>query len=594
MQVKVAALSLSLLLIQGLPLCAKESSSSNTGRVATPKASPGSSNKSKSTSSSAQTVSSPVTPIQGRDVNRPIRDKWAVVIGLSNFADPQIKLTYPAKDAADFYDFLISKMHFAKSHVRLLVDKNATKMDILDVLCDSWLPQRVLDDDLLVIFISTHGSPADKADENFIVPYDFRRDKPYATGIQLQQLVGEVSRRTGCDRVVLFLDACHSGAAMLPEEKGLVRMTNFDLGNIVGEGELIISSSTADQSSWESKRYANSVFTRRLIEALQAGGEKTTLCQAFNYLKENVETEVKFDRRVKQTPVLKSAWHGDDLILAVAPSRPRDYGDTADATQSGSSASAQPTSAQSSPAQSSPAQSTSAQSSPQSSDVTITPLTTRDNNATTTQSAPVPIAASTSSVPAASAPVLPAGSAPAAQLPDRIAIFNFRAPQLYDISKTNDFPIAVSTESLRAQTVPDELYSGLLENAAANFPNRLQPSSSIYAPQSWGAIRKIKETGAPMWQQIGQIVGAKYLVSGTIDTFKFRGKIIGSNDYIMEVTLNVISGQTGQPLLIKKLKYKRCPWLGDSIGIDVFLHNVWLPEVAKDIAKTLKTAIPAN
>jgi hypothetical protein len=30
------------------------------------------------------------------------------------------------------------------------------------------------------------------------------------------------------------------------------------------------------------------------------------------------------------------------------------------------------------------------------------------------------------------------------------------------------------------------------------------------------------------------------------------------------------------------------------MGIDVFLHNVWLPEVAKDIAKTLKSVIPAN
>jgi hypothetical protein len=562
MRIKLAVLNVGLLLIHCLPLCARESASSDARHGAVSKISPpATSTKSKSSSSpSAPTVRSPVPPIQGRDVNRPIRDKWAVVIGLSNFADPQINLRYPAKDANDFYDFLISKMHFAKSHVRLLVDKNATKLNILDVLCDSWLPQRVLDDDLLVIFISTHGSSADKADENFIVPYDFSKDKPYATGIQLQQLVGEVAKRTGCDRVVLFLDACHSGAAMLPEEKGLVRLTNFDLSNIVGEGELIISSSTADQVSWESKRYANGVFTRRLIEALQAGGDKTTLSQAFDYLPENVQTEVKFDRRVMQTPVLKSAWHGDDLILSVTPSKPREYNDELDIMQNGSPT--PPT-----------------QPVPQNSNVTATPQGTRDNSVT-----PSPTAVS----------IPPASSAQVSPLPDRVTIFNFQAPQLYDISKTSDFPYVVNTQTLRTQTVPDELYASLLENAAANFPNRLQPATAIYAPQTWGAIRKIKETGAPMWQQIGQIVGAKYLVSGTIDTFKFRGKIIGSNDYIMEVTLNVISGQTGEPLLVKKLKYKRCPWLGDSMGFDVFLHNVWLPEVAKDIAKTLKSVIPAN
>ena len=83
-----------------------------------------------------------------------------------------------------------------------------------------------------------------------------------------------------------FLDACHSGAALLPEEKGIVRQTNFDLNNIVGEGELIVSSSKANQVSWESKRYPNGVFTRRLIEALQSKGDQTKLVEAFDYLKD--------------------------------------------------------------------------------------------------------------------------------------------------------------------------------------------------------------------------------------------------------------------------------------------------------------------
>ncbi|MCA9818426.1 MAG: caspase family protein, partial [Cyanobacteria bacterium HKST-UBA01] len=34
----------------------------------------------------------------------PVRDKWALVIGISNFKDPKINLKYPAKDARDFAD----------------------------------------------------------------------------------------------------------------------------------------------------------------------------------------------------------------------------------------------------------------------------------------------------------------------------------------------------------------------------------------------------------------------------------------------------------------------------------------------------------
>ncbi|MFN8555483.1 MAG: hypothetical protein U0103_28795, partial [Candidatus Obscuribacterales bacterium] len=37
-----------------------------------------------------------------------VQDKWAVVIGLQEFADPSIpRLHFSAKDARDFYDYLV-------------------------------------------------------------------------------------------------------------------------------------------------------------------------------------------------------------------------------------------------------------------------------------------------------------------------------------------------------------------------------------------------------------------------------------------------------------------------------------------------------
>src|SRR6185369_9538657 len=35
-------------------------------------------------------------------INRPIKDKWALVIGISKFKDPTINLQYASKDAKDF------------------------------------------------------------------------------------------------------------------------------------------------------------------------------------------------------------------------------------------------------------------------------------------------------------------------------------------------------------------------------------------------------------------------------------------------------------------------------------------------------------
>jgi uncharacterized caspase-like protein len=260
---------------------------------------------------------------QPASTNRIIKDKWAVVIGIGDFASPTIpKLQYPAKDAQDFYDFLISDGHFQKDHVLLLKNQQATKDRILDAFGDNWLPRRVLKDDLVVIFLSSHGSPADVAGENFIVAYDTDPNRLYSTGIRFQDLAAEVTKRTGCDRLVMLLDACHSGAA-LEGGKGLMRTTNFNLDDVTGSGQLIISSSSPQQTSWESKRYANGVFTRKLIDSLETRGDKTTVSEAFKKLQDSVEQEVQFDRVTQQTPMMLSKWNGDDLELCALPAEAR-------------------------------------------------------------------------------------------------------------------------------------------------------------------------------------------------------------------------------------------------------------------------------
>lgn len=256
--------------------------------------------------------------------NRPIKDKWAVIIGVSKFANPAIPtLKYSAKDAQDFRDFLVSKGNFSADHVLLLKDEQASRERILDAFGDGWLPKRVMEDDLVVIFISSHGSPADRAGENFIIAYDSNPDHPYSTSIRLQDLASELSKRTGCDRLVLLLDACHSGAAV-EGKKGLMRSkTNFDLNAITGTGQLVISSSNPEQVSWESKRYPNGVFTHNLIDALQLNGSGTKINQAYKALKDKVEMEVRFDRTEGQTPMMMSKWQGEDLALCAVPAEPR-------------------------------------------------------------------------------------------------------------------------------------------------------------------------------------------------------------------------------------------------------------------------------
>lgn len=264
-------------------------------------------------------------PANAADSKRVVRDKWALLVGISKFKDQSINLKYPAKDAQDFARFLINEEHFAPDHVKILTDERANREGILDAMGDKWLPRVAGPDDLVLIYISTHGSPSnlDLGGVNYIVAYDTDKERLYSTGIAMQDLSRIIKGRVHSDRVVILLDACHSGATSMNDQKGISRQGNFDAGEIAqGTGQLVICSSDTSQVSWESKRTANSVFTNHLIKALRVNGDQTTLGQAFGSMRTAVEEEVRRDRGGMQTPVLKGVWQGDELMVAVPPSKP--------------------------------------------------------------------------------------------------------------------------------------------------------------------------------------------------------------------------------------------------------------------------------
>lgn len=258
--------------------------------------------------------------------NRPIGDKWALIVGISEFASNKVpQLKYSAKDARDFYNYLIKEAHFAPDHVRILLNEKATQRRILSELGSKGLPRLVREDDLLVLFFSTHGSPSqmDTSGSNFLLAYDTDPDDLYPSGVEMQDVFHMLSKRLHTDRVLMVLDACHSGS-LDPNAKGLTRSSNFDTEQIaLGSGQMVICSSEQDEQSWESKRYKNGVFTKNLLDVLR-GNPNGTITSNFEKMKSTVSNEVQEDYPgASQKPVLRSKWSGNDIVLATLPSAPR-------------------------------------------------------------------------------------------------------------------------------------------------------------------------------------------------------------------------------------------------------------------------------
>ena len=195
----------------------------------------------------------------------------------------------------------------------------------------------------MLVYVSSHGSASqEKVGVNFLVAEDTDKNKLISTGIPMQWLTKIIEEQVKSNRVVLILDVCHSGSAADESKnvsddddsdtqpadaasKGITRSVSMDVGELnVGSGQVVLCSSLADQVSWESKNYPNSVFTRRLIEALQCNGKTTTLRQAYDQLRSLVGSEVLSDRSFVQTPNLyNKGWSGGDPVLALPAAQPR-------------------------------------------------------------------------------------------------------------------------------------------------------------------------------------------------------------------------------------------------------------------------------
>ncbi len=290
----------------------------------------------------------------GITVSKVVREKWALVIGISDFQFKSNKLknlSYPAKDANDFATLLKTPTYgrFKNTNVRVLTNESATTKEIKAGI--NWLARSAQKDDLVVIFLSSHGSPreADTTGKvSYVITYDTdvsSADSLYGSALPMQEIVEAMSFRIAAQRGVMFLDTCFSGEAA----SGLQAVRNYssvtsgatsDLSNSKGSkslqaqyaegaktlinqlnygiGRVVITASQPDEQSWESDKIKNGYFTFYLIKALMQNNGTLSLEQLYNYLKVEVSNAVMNDQGKSQVPMMSPLKPPVEIILGGA------------------------------------------------------------------------------------------------------------------------------------------------------------------------------------------------------------------------------------------------------------------------------------
>jgi hypothetical protein len=174
-------------------------------------------------------------------------------------------------------------------------------------------------DDLVLLFFSGHGITNDDG-HLYLTTRITGKDDFEATAVDASFIQGQ-SYNCYAKRQVLILDACYSAAIA---QGWRTKNVGFDIKKQVGaEGLVVLTSSSATQTSFEQEALPLSLYTQYLVEGIETGAADTDndgkihARELHHYAKAKVQAV-----KPKMTPVIILDKEGYDILLAYAPKNP--------------------------------------------------------------------------------------------------------------------------------------------------------------------------------------------------------------------------------------------------------------------------------
>lgn len=200
-------------------------------------------------------------------------ESWAVVIGIDQYRTWP-KLSYAVNDAEGVRDALISRYGFPPDHVITLLDGQATRQRVLEVLGDE-LPRKVGPDDRVVVFFAGHGATRDLAgggERGFLVPVDADTEHLQARAIPMSTLQ-DVQESLPAKHVLVVTDACYSGLALTRGAASAGDPRRYIAEVTKRRARQILTAGGADEQVADGGPDGHSIFTFTLLQGLDGAAD---------------------------------------------------------------------------------------------------------------------------------------------------------------------------------------------------------------------------------------------------------------------------------------------------------------------------------
>ena len=231
-------------------------------------------------------------------------DSWAVIIGIDKY-DNLSNLDYAVADAEAVKDMLVGKFDYKEENVKLLLNEEANKTNIVNVISDVSL--KAGENDRILVFYAGHGEtmPLPEGGEmGYLVPIDGNQENLFASAIPMDDLK-RLSNMSKAKHMLFLVDACYGGLAAVGS-RGLepAKTPNYieKITNI--KSRQIITAGGKEEKVFEKSEWGHSAYTKNLLSALEDGLADSngdgyiTADELGDYLSE----KVSIDSENQQTP----------------------------------------------------------------------------------------------------------------------------------------------------------------------------------------------------------------------------------------------------------------------------------------------------
>ncbi|MDL5031041.1 caspase family protein [Pelomonas sp. APW6] len=195
------------------------------------------------------------------------RDSHALIIGIDQY-QRWPRLQHAGRDAKAMQETLQTRFGFRPENVKLLLDGDATRSNILRAL-NKLSGKELKRDDRVFVFFAGHGStrklPSGR-EVGYVIPVDAGLDDLQTDAIAMPQLQ-ELGEALPAKHALFVIDACYSGLG-LTRGGGASNNNNFIRDNARRLGRQMMTAGGTDQQVADDGPGGHSVFTWTLLQAL--------------------------------------------------------------------------------------------------------------------------------------------------------------------------------------------------------------------------------------------------------------------------------------------------------------------------------------